>query len=93
MTIHKSLKTSDVLKRQRNVLTRWERIEALREQEAWHEGGSVFGLPKVRVYHHRKRVRTKKEAAEETPVGEGTETAEGTETSASKDESTPQRKS
>ena len=62
MTIHKSLKTTDVLKRQRNVLNRWERIQAMRESEKWAEGRSAYSLPKVRVQVQRKRVKAKKEA-------------------------------
>ena len=65
MTIHKSLKSRDVLKRQRNVLGRWERIESLREQETWEEGRSVYGLPKVKVQAQRKRVKAKKEPTEQ----------------------------
>lgn len=70
MAIHKSLVSKDVLKRQRNVMNRWERIEAMRERETWEEGMSAYGLPKVRVYHHRKRTKVKKEAAEETSTVE-----------------------
>jgi len=76
MAIHKSLKSGDVLKRQRNVLNRWERIQTLREQENWEEGRSVFSLPKVKVRAQRKRVKVKKEAAEETASTEGAETTD-----------------
>ena len=77
MAIHKSLKSKDTLKRQRNVMNRWERVEALREREAWEEGSSVYGLPKVRVYRARKRTKVKKEAVE---AATAVETAEGPET-------------
>ena len=73
MAIHKSLKSRDVLKRQRNVLNRWERIQTLREQENWEEGRTVFSLPKVKVRAQRKRVKVKKEAVEETASAEGVE--------------------
>jgi len=48
------------------VLTRAERIEALRDQGAWDEGkSSIFGLPKVRVYRAKRRSKgaEKKEEA------------------------------
>ncbi len=69
MTIHKSLKSKDVLKRQRNVLNRWERVVSMREQETWQDGRSAYGLPKVKVQVHRKRVKIKKEAAEQDAAG------------------------
>lgn len=48
MSMHKSLRSSGHLERQRNVLTRRERIEKLMEMEEWEEGDSVFGLPTVK---------------------------------------------
>jgi small basic protein (TIGR04137 family) len=48
MSLHKSLKRNDTLVRRRNVLTRAERIERLREDEEWEDGRSVFSLPKVK---------------------------------------------
>ncbi len=49
MSLHKSLKQKNLLVRQRNVLTRAERIERLEEDDRWEEGeDSVFGLPKVK---------------------------------------------
>ena len=47
MSLHKSLKQTNALKRRRNVLTRAERIERLKEDEEWEDGMSPFGLPKV----------------------------------------------
>ena len=76
MTIHKSLKSKDVLKRQRNVLSRWERVVSMREQETWPDGRSAYGLPKVKVQVHRKRVKVKKEATEQEAVAEVAETTE-----------------
>jgi len=61
MSIHKSLVSSGRLKRQRNVLTRWERIARLREEEHWEEGRSVFRLPKVKIAHHKRHKKAKKE--------------------------------
>ena len=65
MTIHKSLKASDVLKRQRNVMSRWERIQTMREGDKWDDGRSVYGIPKTRIQVQRKRVKAKKETTEE----------------------------
>ena len=58
MSIDRSLKVKSALTRHRNVLTRGERIQKLKEQEKWSEGGIVFGLPKVA---HRKSHAGKKE--------------------------------
>ena len=72
MSIHKSLVAGERLRRQRNVLTRWERIVKLKEEERWPETRSVFGLPKVKVVHAKKHKKVKKEeAAEGEVVGEG----------------------
>lgn len=49
MPIDKSLKVKAGAIQNRNVLTRAERIAKLKEQERWQDGGSVLGLPKVRV--------------------------------------------
>ena len=76
MSIHKSLVSTDTLKRQRSVLTRAERVEKLMADELWQEGTSVFGLPKVKV---EKVVKKKKAKAEEKPEAEGVEGAEGEE--------------
>jgi len=75
MSLHKSLKTKNSLERRRNVLTRSERVEKLKDAEAWdEEGGSVFGLPKVKVTVRaapRKKVKEKPDA-----VPEGAEATE-----------------
>ncbi|HEX8522833.1 MAG TPA: small basic protein, partial [Tepidisphaeraceae bacterium] len=47
----RSLKAANALIRHRNVLTRAERLEKLKEQEKWNDSKSVYGLPKVA---HRK---------------------------------------
>jgi small basic protein (TIGR04137 family) len=48
MSIDRSLKTKGSLARHRNVLTRAERIERLKEEDRWEDGESkVIGLPKV----------------------------------------------
>ena len=74
MSLHKSLVPRNRLRRQRNVLTRWERILQLKQEEKWADGRSVFSLPKVRVVHHKK-TKKKKAAAEGEEAVEG---AEGT---------------
>lgn len=51
MSIDRSLKIKGALSRHRNVLSRAERIEQLKEEERWSEGDSLYGLPKVA---HRK---------------------------------------
>jgi small basic protein (TIGR04137 family) len=64
MSIDRSLKIKGALSRHRNVLSRAERLEVLKEQERWAEGNSVLGLPKVA---HRKSAAGKKEKAEKAP--------------------------
>jgi len=58
MSIDRSLKVKGALVRHRNVLTRAERIEKLKDDERWSEGDALTGLPKV---SHRKAHSGKKE--------------------------------
>jgi small basic protein (TIGR04137 family) len=51
MSLDRSLKSASSLTRHRNVLTRAERLDVLKDQEKWDESKPVFGLPKVA---HRK---------------------------------------
>ncbi len=67
MSIDRSLKVRGALTRHRNVLSRAERIEALKLLEKWGEGDKVTGLVKV---GHRKSHSGKK-AAEKKPAAEG----------------------
>ena len=62
MTIDKTLKVRAGMIRNRNVLTRAERLEKLKESERWKEGDGVLGLPKVRVakVSLKKKKKTKK---------------------------------
>ena len=53
MSLDPSLKSGNNLVRHRNVLTRGERLDVLKEEEKWTEEKSVFGLPKVA---HRKAI-------------------------------------
>jgi small basic protein (TIGR04137 family) len=50
MSVHKSLRLKGSLGRARNVMTRAERIDTMKERGAWpKDGRSVFGLPKTRI--------------------------------------------
>jgi small basic protein (TIGR04137 family) len=68
MSIDRSLRLKDALVRHRNVLTRAERIERLKDEERWEEGGAVLGLPKVA---HRKSHAGKKAEKKEAAAAEG----------------------
>ena len=80
MSIDRSLKIRGALERHRNVLTRAERVEKLKEEERWEDEQSVLGLPKVA---HRKSHagRKAKDIPDEVEAVEGAEAAtETTET-------------
>jgi small basic protein (TIGR04137 family) len=66
MSIDRSLKIKGSLSRHRNVLSRAERLDMLKEQERWQEGSSILGLPKVA---HRKSAAGKKEKVEKAAEG------------------------
>ncbi|MEN6309861.1 MAG: small basic protein [Anaerohalosphaeraceae bacterium] len=68
MSIDRSLKVKGALSRHRNVLSRGERIEVLKQEERWEDENSVMGLPKVA---HRKAGTGKKAAKEETAAAPG----------------------
>ena len=65
MSIDPSLKIKGALTRHRNVLTRAERIEQLKDEEKWTEGDPLLGLPKVA---HRKSHAGRK--VKEAPASE-----------------------
>lgn len=72
MSLDRSLKSANALIRHRNVLTRAERLDMLKEQEKWSEDkNGIFGLPKVA---HRKAavIKSVKEEA-----GDGATTTAG----------------
>ena len=71
MSMDKGLKPRNALARHRNVLSRDERIDALKDIEKWEDDASVFGLPKVA---NRKAVIKKEKAA---PAEGAAEAAEG----------------
>jgi len=74
MSMDKGLKAASALVRHRNVLSRDERIEALKEEERFADGQSVLGLPKVA----NRKVAIKKEKAEKPGEGVVAEGAEAT---------------
>ena len=65
MSIDSTLKRTGRLVRARNVLTREERIEKLREQERFSDGSSPMGLPKVRIVKTVVGKKKKKEKKED----------------------------
>ncbi|MFA5251838.1 MAG: small basic protein [Phycisphaerae bacterium] len=69
MSIDRSLKLRDALVRHRNVLTRAERIDRLKDEEKWEDDSSVLGLPKVSHRKTRAKKAEKKEVAAEGAVG------------------------
>ena len=84
MSVDRSLRIKGALARHRNVLTRDERIEQLKDKEKWAEGDSLFGLPKVahRKYHAGSKAAKaeKKEEGAEVLIPEAAkEEAETTE--------------
>ena len=78
MSIDPSLKVKGALSRHRNVLTRAERIEKLKDEERWSEGDSLLGLQKVghrKSHAGRKAKEAPAKEAEAATEGETTETA------------------
>ena len=67
MTIDKTLKVRAGSIRNRNVLTRAERIMKLKDADRWQEGDGVLGMPKVRVQKIslKKKKKSKKDDEEE----------------------------
>jgi small basic protein (TIGR04137 family) len=63
MPIDKTLKVKSGGIKNRNVLTRAERIAKLKELEKFQPGTSVLGLPKVRVQKLAIKKKKKKPAA------------------------------
>lgn len=68
MPIDKTLKVKSGGIKNRNVLTRAERIAKLKELEKFQSGTSVLGLPKVRV--QKLAIKKKKKKAEEGAEGD-----------------------
>jgi len=72
MSIDRSLKIKGALSRHRNVLSRNERIEQLKNEDRWAEGDDVTGLPKVghRKAHTGGKKKEKVEEGEEAVTEE-----------------------
>jgi len=80
MSLDRSLKTAGNLRRHRNVLTRAERIEALKTADKWGDGRSVYDLPKVghrKAAVAKKAAKTTDEAAAATPAAAPAKGAKG----------------
>ena len=75
MSIHPSLRGADTLTGERSVLTRIERINALKKDGRFEEGQSAHGLPKVRTKFKVAGAKKKKaeKPAEEAAAAEGEE--------------------
>jgi len=68
MSIHRSLKSTNTMKRHRSVLSRLERTKILQEKGSLDlPGSSVLGLPKVK--HLKMRIRKEKAAAATPEAG------------------------
>jgi len=81
VSIHRSLAFKGKLKRQRNVLTRLERVDKLADEGRWNEGDTIFGLPTTRVVKVRGAKKKKK-----APEPEQAEVAEGAEAPAAEEQ-------
>jgi small basic protein (TIGR04137 family) len=81
MSVDRSLKIKGALTRHRNVPTRAERIEQLKDEERWSEGDSVLGLPKVahRKSHAGRKAKAAQAKEAATEVAAGAETPESEE--------------
>ena len=66
MTLDKSLKVKAGAIKQRNVLTRAERLQKLQEADRWQEGDGILGLPKVRVQKLSLKKKKKVKKAEDS---------------------------
>jgi len=79
MPIDKTLKVKAGAISNRNVLTRAERLEKLKEAEKWKPGDKVLGLPKVRVVKlsMKKKKKVKTEEGAEAEKGKPAAGAKG----------------
>jgi small basic protein (TIGR04137 family) len=69
MSVDRSLRRKSLLERHRNVLTRSERVDSLKEQERWEDGQSPFRLPKIA--HRKAKAGRKAVKAEEAAAAPG----------------------
>lgn len=49
MSMHSSLKSATRIAVKRNVLKRFERIDAMRKKGKWKDGDRAYGLPKLKA--------------------------------------------
>ena len=49
MSQHTSLKSVNKITAKRNVLKRFERIDAMRTRGKWKDGDRALGLPKLKI--------------------------------------------
>lgn len=63
MSLDRSLKSASSLVRHRNVLTRAERMERMKDEDKWTEGRAILGLPKVGNRKQAEAKAAKTEAA------------------------------
>jgi len=63
MSQHPSLKSSEIGRKIRTVLKRYERFFKLKEKDILKDDASIFGMPKLKIV----RTKIKKEKAEEKP--------------------------
>ena len=76
MSQHPSLRSSEIDKKHRSVLKRYERVKSLKEKEKWKDEDSVYGLPKVKIL--RFKIKKEKAAVAAVEGAEGAATpAEG----------------
>ncbi len=48
MSLHSSLKSAGKIRKRRNVLKRFERIDLMKKRGAWKAGDRTYGLPKTK---------------------------------------------
>lgn len=77
MSIDKSLRRKSSMSGSRSVLTRAERITALKADDKWTEGQSPFNLPKVRVMKLGKKPKKAAKTAEDAKDAKGGKAAGG----------------
>lgn len=75
MSLHRSLRASETMRRHRSVLTRLERLKLLLAKGAWREEMSPLGLPKVK--HLKVMIKKEKAAAPAAATAEGAAPAAG----------------
>ena len=76
MSIHRSLKSANAMKRHRSVLSRLERVKILEDKGVLDlEKSSVLGMPKVK--HLKMRIKKEKAAAAPEAAGAAAGTTAG----------------